>query len=516
MLRRADATDGRSTRPAIVAVSLLGLVVAVAMLVATASGLGVSPDGVAYLSLADELRTGGSPYATLAPSPTHYAPFWAIVVGAVAGVTGIDDLLGIGRILNALLAASIPVLVYASVRRAAAAPVWWGVLAAAVVAFLFGLFRLSVRALTEPLFVVLLLAALLLVEIGADRRSRRILLAAAAVAAMAVMTRFAGAVLVVPLAVAAWRAAPSGLRRVVDTATVTAIALVPTAVWALAAPDTTTSTHLDAESRGGLTQIIDSIVEAGYVIVAPPSTGFADPLYLLLGALTLAAPIAATAMLVARRGVAGPGGSRFAALEATGLSPWVLFLATYTALIAVQRWWIDREIIDRYWVPYVVVGVVIVARAVAELGVLENARWRRVAGGTAAILVVVNLGLVASFVVARTDRGIELNEVRYQDTMLFDAVAAAGADQVLTDSTRLVELHLVVLGDTDVTVRDIGCSWAGDSNVTALVDASDGSTAVVLAGACDREETRAALASIDGSDVVVDERVGTVVLIPAR
>ncbi|HSM65447.1 MAG TPA: hypothetical protein VK860_04000, partial [Ilumatobacteraceae bacterium] len=184
--------------------------------------------------------------------------------------------------------------------------------------------------------------------------------------------------------------------------------------------------------------------------------------------------------------------------------------------IAVQRWWIDREIIDRYWVPYVVVGVIIVARAVAELGVLENARWRRVAGGTAGILVVVNLGLVASFVVARTDRGIELNEVRYQDTMLFDAVAAAGADQVLTDSTRLVELHLVVLGDTDVTVRDIGCSWAGDSNVTALVDASDGSTAVVLAGACDREETRAALASIDGSDVVVDERVGTVVLIPAR
>lgn len=516
MLRRADAPDGRSTRPALVAVASLGLFVALAVLVATASGLGVSPDGVAYLSLAEDLRTGGSAYATLAPSPTHYAPLWAIVVGAAAAVSGVDDLLGIGRILNTLLAATIPVLVYLSVRRSAAVPAWWGVLAAAVVTFLFGLFRLSVRALTEPLFVVLVLAALLLVEMGADRRSRSILLAAAAVAAMAVMTRFAGAVLVVPLAAAAWRAAPNGLRRAADAATVTVIALVPTAVWALAAPDTTTSTHLDAESRGGIAEAVDSVIEAGYVIIAPPSTGFADPLYLLLGAFTLAAPLVAAALLVARRGAAGPGESRFGALEATGLSPWLLFLAAYTALIAAQRWWIDREVIDRYWVPYVAVAVVIVARAVAELGVLDNARWRRVAVGAAGIVAVVNLGLVASFVVTRVDEGIELNEVQYQDTVLFDTIAAADVDQVLTDSTRLVELHLVVLGGTEVAVRDIGCSWAGESNVTALVDGADGPTAVLLAGACNHEETRAALAAIAGSDVVVDEGVGAVVLIPAR
>ncbi len=516
MLRRADAPDGRSTRPIIVAVASLGLFVALAVLVATASGLGVSPDGVAYLSLAEELRTGGSPYATLAPSATHYAPLWAVVVGATAAVTGVDDLLGIGRVLNALLAAAIPVLVYLSVRRSAAAPAWWGVLAAAVVAVLFGLFRLSVRALTEPLFVVLVLAALLLVDVAVDRRSRRVLIAAAVVAALAVSTRFAGAVLVVPLAVAAWRTAPNGLRRAVDTAVVTVITLAPTAVWALAAPATTTSTHLDAESRGGLAEAVDSVIEAGYAIVAPPSTGFADPLYLLLGAATLAAPLAAAVLLSRRRkDDLRPEESRLGVLESPGLSPWLLFLIAYTALIAAQRWWIDREIIDRYWVPYVAVGVVIVARALAELGTLDHARWRRVAGGIAGVVAVVNLGLVLSFVVTRADEGIELNEVRYQDTVLFDAVADAGVDEVLTDSTRLVELHLVLLGGTEVVVRDIGCRWSGDSNVMAMVDAVEGSAAVVLAGACDREETRSALATIAGSDSVTDDRVGTVVLLSA-
>ncbi|HUS43292.1 MAG TPA: hypothetical protein VMY16_11550 [Ilumatobacteraceae bacterium] len=494
----------------------LGAIIAAAVLVATSSGLGVSPDGVAYLSLADELSNGRAPYAVLAPSPTHYAPLWAMLVGGISAVSGIDDLLGIGRFLNALAAAAIAPLVYLAVRRSPAVPAWWGVLAAAVAALTFGLFRLSVRALTEPLFVALVLLTLLLVEIASRHRSRRALLGAGATAAALVLTRFAGVAMLLPLAVAAWRIAPSRLRRVVDVLTVALITVAPTALWVLAAPSTTTSTHLGDGSRGGLADFAESIIEAGYVVLDPPSTSFVDPLYLVIGAAVLLAPFIGAAAVAARRAEhdAGDGPSRLDRVEAAGLLPWLLFLVAYTALIAVQRWWIGREIIDRYWVPYIVVGVVVVARAIAELGVLDDRRWRRVAVVGAVAVAVVNLGLVAAFAGSRAGSGIELNETRYQGAELFSAVAGADVDMVLTDSVRLVELHVVALGDTDVRVREVGCRWSGESNTVPMAQAATGPTAVILAGACNREATTTELAAIDGSTVLTEVGVGTLVLLP--
>ncbi len=164
----------------------LSILCAVAVLLTTASGLGVSPDGVAYLSLADEFRVSGSPYAVLAPSPTHYAPLWSLLVGGVAVVTATDDLLAIGRWFNALLAAAVAPLAFLAVRRSPSAPVWWCLLAAALVASSFGLFRLSVRALTEPLFVVLLLGVLVVTEVAIRRRSRLVLISASVIAALLV------------------------------------------------------------------------------------------------------------------------------------------------------------------------------------------------------------------------------------------------------------------------------------------------------------------------------------------
>jgi hypothetical protein len=513
--RDSDTSDRSPTRPAVISVLALATFVAAAVLLATASGLGVSPDSVAYLSLADETRTDGSPYALLAPSPTHYAPLWAVLVGGISAVSGVDDLLGIGRFLNAFLAAAIALLVYLAVRRSPAVPAWWATVAAAVAALTFALFRLSVRALTEPLFVALILAALLLVEVGVQRRSRRLVRGAAAVAAAVVLTRFAGVALILPMAVAAWRTAPDRLRRVLDVLTVAVITVVPTAIWAVAAPEATASTHLSGGDRGGLDELGASFIQAGHVVFDPPSADFADPLYLLLGVAVLAAPfVGAAAVAVGRSEGEGAGDrSRLGRLESSGLLPWLLFLVAYTALIAVQRWWIDREIIDRYWVPYIVVGVVVVARAIAESGLLLRRRSRTVAVAVAGVVVVVNLALVATFAATRSTRGIELNEVRYQDSALFAEAAGADVDVVLTDSVRLVELHLVALGDVDVEVRDVGCRRSGESNAVPMAMAATGPTAVVLAGSCDREATRAALAAIAGSEVITDADVGTLVLV---
>jgi hypothetical protein len=515
--RGPDTPDATSSRPAVIAVIALAAFVAVAVLLATASGLGVSPDGVAYLSLADEFRSDGSPYAVLAPSPTHYAPLWAVLVGAISAVSGVDDLLGIGRFLNALVAALVVPLVYLAVRRSAAAPAWWAGLAAAVAALGFGLFRLSVRALTEPLFVVLIVATLLLVEAGAQRRSRGLLLGAATMAAAVVLTRFAGVAILLPLAIAAWRVAPGGLRRVLDVLTMAVITVAPLALWVFAAPSATASTHLGAGARGGLRELAASLVEAGNVIVDPPSAGFAEPLYLLLGAVALAAPFVGAAAVANRRAEhdGGGPGSPLRRLESSGLLPWLLFLVSYTALVTVQRWWIDREIIDRYWVPYIVVGIVVVARAVAETDLLRDRRWRLVVVSTAGVLAAVNLALIVTFAATRFDTGIELNEVRYQASELLAAVADADVDLVLTDSVRLVELHLVALGGTDVEVRDVGCRFSGESNVVPMATAASGPTAVVLAGSCDREATTTVLAAIAGSEVLTEPDVGTLVLIDA-
>ena len=523
MLNGPESQHTSSNRLAVGAVVALAAFVAVAVLVATASGLGVTPDSVAYLSLADELRENGSPYAILAPSPTHYAPLWSMLVGGISAFSGVDDLLGIGRFLNALAAAAIPLLVYVAVRRSAAAPAWWPVVAAAVAAVMFGLFRLSVRALTEPLFVALVLVTLLLVEAGGRQRSRRVLLGAAATAAGVVLTRFAGLAILVPIVVAVWPIASSARRRVLDVLTVSVITVAPTALWALAAPSTTTSTHLGTGARAGLEQLVQSFVEAGHVVLDPPSTDFADPLYLLLGAIVLAAPFIGAVAVAARRGSTsgrhGNGGGRpggremLDRLRSTGLLPWLLFLAAYTVLIAAQRWSIDREIIDRYWVPSVVVGVVVVARAIAESGLLATRRWRRVVVGVAGIITLVNLGLLVTFATTRADRGIELNETRYRDAALFSEAAGAGVDVVLTDSSRLVEFHLLVLGDTGVDVRDVGCRRSGESNVVAMAEVATSATAVVLAGDCDREDTRTALAAIGGSEVIREPGIGTLVLI---
>ncbi len=139
---------------------------------------------------------------------------------------------------------------------------------------------------------------------------------------------------------------------------------------------------------------------------------------------------------------------------------------------------VDRsEIIDQYWIPFVVGGVIVIARSVADVGMLRRPRWRVPAVFVAGVLLVVNAAQVGALAVTRFDRGVELNELRYQESDVFAAVAAAGVEMVLTDSVRLVELHLVVLGGADdVSVRSVGCRWSGESAVVerGVIDRSDG------------------------------------------
>ena len=175
---------GLGDRAAAAAVVLLAAAAAAVVWLVTADGPWVSPDGVSYLRMAQ----GVDP---LEHPPGHF-PF-----GYPALLRLLDDLgttpLTAARALGAGLAA-VNVLLAAAIARRMAGAAWAvGVSAALVLAT--PLAQVHVSVLSEPLFVALMLAWVLL-STQLDE-SRWAGLAAGAAAAGAFLTRFAGVALLV-------------------------------------------------------------------------------------------------------------------------------------------------------------------------------------------------------------------------------------------------------------------------------------------------------------------------------
>lgn len=513
--RVADAADGSrlqasERRNLVAGLAVLAVVVGVLVAIATNSGLGVTPDGVSYLSMADRVRSAGSPYPLTAPTPTHYSPGWSMIVGAAARSLDTVSVLSVGRALNIACAAAVPVLVGMAVRRSAA-PVWWCLLVAAQVGLSIPLFRITVRALTEPMFVVTVLLTLILVERYQAAPNPGRLVVAGLAAAMTILTRFVGVAVLVPLLIAVWRSAPGGRRRISDVALAAAIAVAPTAAWFAAAPSAATSSHLTSDSRAGFGEAVESFVEAGQSVVVGPIDDVGGPaalVFLILGVVVLLAPLVA-AVVILRRSASGLDGKRSArALDRVGLSPWLTFLVVYLAVVSAQRWWIDREVIARYWVPYAVVAVVVVARAVVELGLFQHRRTAIGMGLTVAAVAATSAVGVAYYAWSKSDVGLELNTVAYQRSELLDAVRTSGANQVVTDDLRPAQLHLQVLGDFGGSVQSLGCDAFAEGGL-----ADDEPVAVLLFGPCDSDATRELLAGEPGVTTLASAAHGAVYIV---
>jgi len=200
---------------------LAGLLAVVA---ATGRGLYVSPDAVFYVGTARNWLDGRG----LTPPPglpplEHFPPLFTLVL-ATLGTAGLDPLDG-ARLVNALAFAGTVLLVGLVVRsRTGSVP---AALAASILtAAAVDQLTYSASALSEPLFILLGVAGLVVLAAYLDRPSPALLAAAAGLVAGAFLTRYVGiAVVVAGVAALLWR------RRWAAAAVFGTTTLAPVAAW---------------------------------------------------------------------------------------------------------------------------------------------------------------------------------------------------------------------------------------------------------------------------------------------
>jgi len=199
-------------------------VAVIAILAATAKGLYVSPDAVFYVGTARNWLDGRG----LTPPPglpplEHFPPLFTLALAAL-GRVGLDPLDG-ARLVNVVAFAGTVLLVGLVVRSrtgSVAAASAASVLAAAAV----DLLTYSASALSEPLFILLAIAGLVVLAVYLDRPSPALLAGAAALIAAAFLTRYVGVALVVAgVAALLWR------RRWAAAGAFGAATLAPVAAW---------------------------------------------------------------------------------------------------------------------------------------------------------------------------------------------------------------------------------------------------------------------------------------------
>jgi len=205
---------------------------AVALLVVTRKGAYASPDSAFYVGTARNLLDGQGFVAPPGSPPlSHFPPLFSLVLAVIGWVTGLDPL-DVAGVVNPLLLGVTALLVAVVVRRRSGS-VGLGVAASAAVVVAVDLLVYFASALTEPLFVVLVLGAMVSLAAAVDQGGRGWWVAAVACTAGACLTRYVGVALVVAevgvlLAVggrSTWRRA----------AAFGAASLVPLVVWLAAA-----------------------------------------------------------------------------------------------------------------------------------------------------------------------------------------------------------------------------------------------------------------------------------------
>jgi hypothetical protein len=455
-------------------VFLAGLLGSLAVMVSTRRGLGVTPtDSLAYLTMADRVASGDWPYPTIVGvRSTHYPPGWSFVVGALAGVLPRDSM-EVGRLVNAALVAALPLTVYGALRARAARWPWIAVLVGVYVAASYPLFELGSRAVSEPLFLVLLVPALVAIERAARTGSGRQVVVASVLVGALTLTRFVGLAAVVPLGLAVLSTSPTWAERAKRLGLVAVLAVGPTAAWYVLAPGSLASTHLSGRDPGGLDQLLVTIKNAGATLgrgVFLPA-----PIRYGLGLLLLAAPL--VLVVVSRDRAPGPDpwlrrvrGS----IRSLGAGPWLWFLVVYTALVAVQRWSGGAPILARYWLPYWIVSVVLFGRCLLDWASRAGRGWQtavRAGCAALAVLALYNAAQVVSTARSNAQDGITLNAVRFQESALIRSLVDARPDVIYADDTYLPSFQTYANGRL-VPVHRISCHVEDLDDLMADVDAA--------------------------------------------
>ena len=308
----------------------------IAVVLATGKGLYVSPDAVFYVGTARNWLDGRG----LTPPPglpplEHFPPLFTLLLAAL-GKVGLDPLDG-ARLVNALAFAATVLLVGLVVRSRTGSGV--AALAASVLtAAAVDLLTYSASALTEPLFILLAVAGLVVLAAYLDRPSPALLAGASALIAAAFLTRYVGIALVVAgVAALLWR------RRWIATGVFGATTVAPVAAWlAWAEGPTDRSIVFHMFGADYLGQAVRPLTR--WIIPWPgPPLGFVVALVLVAGGVVLARRV--------------PGSSLSRLL--------VMFTVAYLAVLLANRVFTDAtgRLDARFLAPLHVVAILLVVPA---------------------------------------------------------------------------------------------------------------------------------------------------------
>jgi hypothetical protein len=201
----AQAETAVATRSELVAIGVSAVLASLLVWWATATwGPGLSPDAVAYTAIAERIRDHGEIGYWLEPKTSSWPPLFPLLLAGVATITG-SSVVDAGRLVNSVLAGLIVVVVAALAWRLLRSR-WLRGLAVASAVVAQPLVVVEVKVWSEPLFVLLVLLALLVLAGVPGRRPIPRLVGAATLTAAAFGTRYAGLALLPAgvLALAVW------------------------------------------------------------------------------------------------------------------------------------------------------------------------------------------------------------------------------------------------------------------------------------------------------------------------
>ncbi len=221
--------DGRHRRiRELLALGAPAVVGTVVVLLVTRKGVYASPDSAFYVGTARNLLDDhGLTAPPGSPPLSHFPPLFSLVLAAVGWVSGLDPLDAAGPV-NALLLGVTAVSVALVVRRRSGS-VALGVVASVAVVVALDLLVYSASALSEPLFVALVLGAMIALAAAVEGGSRWAWAAAVVLTGGACLTRYVGIALVV--AEVAVLSVVGGRKALSRTAVFAGLALTPLALW---------------------------------------------------------------------------------------------------------------------------------------------------------------------------------------------------------------------------------------------------------------------------------------------
>lgn len=197
-------------------------------------GIGLSPDSVGYLSVARNLRAGQGFLLYDGSLLTVQPPLFPALMAGLSALFGMDEMTAASR-LNAMMFAVVILLTASFAKRMILER---GLAPLALVAVAAGppLFRVSLVAWSEPLFIATTMGFLILLvqTVESDRHRRTGVIFLATVAATACLSRYIGIVLIGVGGVALLLGGRFGLKkRILDALLYIVISSGPLAIWIL-------------------------------------------------------------------------------------------------------------------------------------------------------------------------------------------------------------------------------------------------------------------------------------------